>query len=78
MKAFELIETFDWIQEEFGDKARGFCALMAIYSAYGHMNSSDAINKLSAHTGYECIAQWNDKEEQTKQEVIDALKLLNL
>jgi hypothetical protein len=71
-KAAEQIETHGWIQG-CTKNDKGMCLIGAIYCvANGTPQLGMSLNEIQANRGYSF--SWNDKQERTKEEVVDYLR----
>ena len=79
MKAYEVIEKYGWVQNTYGCKSLGFCAVGAI-DFCGSPDRNEAFNAVYQHLGtsFSSITDWNDKPGRTKKEVLNLLRHLNV
>lgn len=78
-QAANLIETYGWIQGQYGDETMGYCVMGALERAAsaGALDRKEAVRAglaLGRQVGAAAITIYNDAPERTKNEVIDLMK----
>ena len=91
MKAYEVFKGFGWTKGayardhtdspvEIGDKeAVSYCTVGAIFLVYGNLYGIQYLKRLIVDQNIEnTVSSWNDKVGQTKENVIETLKKLDI
>lgn len=75
IEAAGKIRTCGWVQERYGNKKDGYCAVGAIRQSHGTREDRITAKRiLSNQIGHQHIPSWNDCRARTKEEVIAALE----
>lgn len=70
--AADYIEEHGWLQGAFRDSGGRVCAEGALNTRYGF--AYEAFHALSRHLGVDSVADWNDAEHRTKEQVVKELR----
>lgn len=74
--AIKLIEDHGWIQGSYGNRIQGYCIIGALFtgseSSIAYMAATGIVASV---IGNERIVQWNDHYDQTKENVLNTLRV---